>query len=189
MATMVQPYAPWMQDLTRFLTQDSAVGAFIPPADVLIDDEGVSVWMDVPGLRSEDLDIELEHEVLTIRGQRPYPYDNDRCKAMRIERRFGRFERTLRVPRGLDADAIEASLAEGVLHMRVPQPAENQPHKIEIKAGDADTIDATATDAAPADRAAANGDASTEGAAANGQTSTGGSAEQGAPSEAQNAPA
>jgi HSP20 family protein len=148
MATMVQPFAPWMRDLTRFFTQESAVGAFIPPADVLVDDEGVSVYMDVPGMRADNLEIELEGDLLSIRGERPYPYDNERCKAMRIERRFGRFERTLRVPQGLDPDAIDASMSDGVLSLRVPQPQTSQPRKIDIKGNGASaTIEASGSDA------------------------------------------
>ena len=53
----------------------------------------------------------------------------------RIERGFGRFERSLRVPRGLDPDAIEASLTDGVLHLRIPKPESLKPRKIEIKGG------------------------------------------------------
>ena len=61
--------------------------------------DGVTVYMDVPALRAENLDIELENDVLTIRGERPFPYAREDGKGpvRRIERGFGRFERTLRV--------------------------------------------------------------------------------------------
>ncbi|MGB9186256.1 MAG: Hsp20 family protein [Solirubrobacteraceae bacterium] len=76
-------------------------GAFIPPADLLIDADGVNVYTDVSGLHSE--------------------------------RGFGRFERSIRVPRGLDPDAIEASLSDGVLTLRIPKPETMRPRRIEIK--------------------------------------------------------
>jgi HSP20 family protein len=104
---------------------------------VLVDDEAVTVYMDVPGLRSEDLEIELENDVLTVRGERPYPYgrEDGGGPVQRIERRFGRFERSLRVPSGLDPEAIEASLTDGVLKLRIPLPETRRPRRIEIKAG------------------------------------------------------
>jgi HSP20 family protein len=134
--TLVDPLAPWMRGLGQVLHNQGAAGAFIPPADLLIDDDGVTVYMDVPGLRSENLEIELENDTLTVRGDRPFPYahENGGGPVRSIERGFGRFERSLRVPRGLDPDAIEASLQDGVLTLRIPKPETMRPRRIEIKA-------------------------------------------------------
>jgi HSP20 family protein len=71
-----------------------------------------------------------------VRGERRFPYAEDGGRAVRrVERRFGRFERSLRVPRGLDPDAVEASLADGVLVLRIPRPESQKPHKVPIKPG------------------------------------------------------
>jgi HSP20 family protein len=115
------------------------VTQFVPPADVLVDDEGVSVYMDVPGIRGEDLAIELENDILSIRGERPFPYEDRGDAAIRrIERGFGAFERSLRVPQGLNPDAIQAELTHGVLELRIPKPESLKPHRIRIDAGDGD---------------------------------------------------
>jgi HSP20 family protein len=135
MATMIEPFAPWMRDLSRFLTTPGGGSAFLPPADVLVSDEGVVVYMDVPGLRAEDLEIELEQDMLSVRGERRPPWESLEGCTARIERAFGRFERTLRVTHGLDPETIEASLDAGVLQLRLPKPAEHQPRKIEVKPG------------------------------------------------------
>jgi HSP20 family protein len=133
---LTEPLPPWLRDLNRFFNSEGTLSAFVPPADVLVDDDGVTVYMDVPGVGSDQLDVELENDMLTVRGERPYPYGEDaNGAARRIERGFGRFERSLRVPRGLDPDAIEASLTDGVLHLRIPKPESLKPRKIEIKAG------------------------------------------------------
>jgi HSP20 family protein len=134
--TMVEPFAPWLRDFNQILHNQGAGNAFIPPADLLIDDEGVTVYMDVPGLRSENLEIELENDVLTIRGERPFPYarEDGHGPVRRIERGFGRFERTLRVPGGLNPDTVQASLADGVLTLRIPKPETLRPRRIEIRA-------------------------------------------------------
>ena len=98
--------------------------------------------MDVPGLSAEDLEIELQNDVLTVRGARAYPYadEGDGSEGayawQLIERGFGRFERVLRVPAGLDPDAIEASLIDGVLALRIPKPETLKPRRIQIGSAD-----------------------------------------------------
>ena len=136
MTTLMEPVAPWLRDLNRLFTSEG--NQFLPPADVLVTDDGVSVYMDVPGLKAEHLDVELENEVLTVRGERPNPYgdgDGNGGRGMwrRIERGFGRFERSLRVPRGLDPEAIDASLHDGVLSLRIPKPEALKPRRIQVK--------------------------------------------------------
>jgi HSP20 family protein len=141
--TLVEPYAPWLRELSQVLRTQGASGAFIPPADLLIDDEGVTVYMDVPGLHADNLEIELENDTLTVRGERAFPYSREDGggPARRIERGFGRFERSLRVPTGLDPDAIDASLSEGVLQLRIPKPITQRPRRIEIKANGSEPSD------------------------------------------------
>lgn len=137
MATMlVEPFAPWLRELSQAVQNQATAGAFVPPADLLVGKDGVSVYMDVPGLRADDLEIELENDVLAVRGERPYPYsrEDDAPVAQRIERGFGRFERSLRVPGGLDPDAIDASLADGVLRLNIPKPQTPSAKRIQIHA-------------------------------------------------------
>ena len=135
MTALIEPYAPWLRDLNRFFSSEANVSSFVPPADVLVTEEGVMVYMDVPGVPADRLDVELENDVLTVRGERPYPYPTDGERVgRRIERGFGRFERSLRVPRGLDPDAIEASMTDGVLTLRLPKPESLKPRKIQVKA-------------------------------------------------------
>jgi len=136
MTTLMEPVAPWLRDLNRLFTSEG--NAFVPPADVLVTDDGVTVYMDVPGLSADDLEIELENDVLTVRGARRPPFSTERDGngdgnvRRRIERGFGRFERSLRVPRGLDPEAIEASLHDGVLTLRIPKPEELKPRRIQV---------------------------------------------------------
>jgi HSP20 family protein len=137
MTTIMEVSPPWLRDVNRFFGAEATATSFFPPADVLIDEEGVQVYMDVPGVTREQLEVNLENEVLTVRGERPFPYTQDgqsHSGARRIERRFGSFERSLRVPVGMDPDSIEASLGDGVLSLRIPKPNSMQPRKIEIRA-------------------------------------------------------
>jgi HSP20 family protein len=136
--TMIETFAPALRGLPRTL-RGAVPAGFLPPADVLVTDADVTVHMDVPGISREQLDIELENDVLTVRGERPYPYEDEAGRRMwqRIERPFGRFERVLRVPRELDPDAVEASLSDGVLTLRIRKPAPAHPHRIEGRGGGA----------------------------------------------------
>jgi HSP20 family protein len=134
--TLVEPFTPWLRELGQVMHNQGTVGAFVPPADLLIDDDGVTVYMDVPGLRAENIQIELENDVLTVSGERPFPYvrENGAGPARRVERGFGRFQRSLRVPPGLNPDAIEASISDGVLKLRMPKPESLRPRRIEVRA-------------------------------------------------------
>jgi HSP20 family protein len=136
---LMERFAPLFElqrDLNRFLAPGGA--AFVPAADVLASEEEVLVHMDVPGLSADKLEIELENDVLTVRGERGFPYGNEGNGAeggyawQLIERGFGRFERVLRVPAGLDADAVEATVADGVLTLRIPKPEKLKPRRIQV---------------------------------------------------------
>ena len=143
MTMLMERFGPLFElqrDFNRLLAPGGA--GFVPAADVLAGEEEVVVHMDVPGLKAEDLEIELQNDVLTVRGARPYPYadEGDGSEGtyawQLIERGFGRFERVLRVPAGLDPDAIEASLIDGVLALRIPKPETLKPRRIQIGSAD-----------------------------------------------------
>ena len=134
MTMVMEPLAPWLRDRDRYVSSGRTVRGFFPLADALVTDEAVTIHMDMPGVGREQLEIELENDVLTVRGERPFPYrsENGDRASRHIERGFGRFERGLRVPRGFDPGAVEASLLDGVLTLRIPKPERLKPHRIEI---------------------------------------------------------
>jgi HSP20 family protein len=112
--------------------------AFVPAADLVVTDEEVTVFMDVPGLKPENLEIELSDDMLTVRGERSYPYPTVGEQSRnwyRLERGFGRFQRILQVPKGLDPDSITAEMLDGVLVLHIPQPEAHKPRRIQITAG------------------------------------------------------
>ena len=116
-----------------------ALRSFLPPADVTVTEDQVTVVMDVPGLKASELDVELLGDRLTVRGERPFPHDgdgDDRPSWRRFERGFGRFERILQVPDGLNPEAIVASLNDGVLTLVIPMPEARKPHRIAILGAD-----------------------------------------------------
>lgn len=107
---------------------------WLPAADVVADEHEVRVYVDAPGMREEDFTIELHDGVLTIAGERR-PLEVSSSNVQRIERGWGRWTRTMRLPSGLDADAIVADLTDGVLSVRVPVAEGARPRRIAISSG------------------------------------------------------
>jgi HSP20 family protein len=124
----------WFDPFAPLLTQFNRSAAFLPPADVTVSEGDLVLTMDLPGLTTEDVEIELVGDSLTVRGERKRPQVAEGSTWAHGERAFGRFERTIRVPHGVDPDAITASMSEGVLSLIVPKPERLKPKSIAIEA-------------------------------------------------------
>lgn len=106
-----------------------------PAMDVVERDDHYVLRTDVPGVREEDIAVELDGNVLTVSGRRQAEHDEDRKGFHRVERVYGEFSRSLTVPDGVDADKIEASYDRGVLEVRVPKPEQAKPRRVAINVG------------------------------------------------------
>jgi HSP20 family protein len=139
MTLIFEPFGP-LYEMSREHGRRSASAApaaprFVPPADLVVSEDAVTLTADVPGLKADQLTIEVEGDVLTLRGERPFPYqldEGDRRTRLHLQRGFGPFERTVRLPKGVDPDAIEGSLANGVLTLRVPLPSARESQRVEV---------------------------------------------------------
>ena len=129
------PLFEMQRTLDRLSSGTAAPATFLPLADITVTDEAVTVILDVPGVKAEHLDVQLQGDVLTIRGERTWPYQAVDGGVRRVERGFGKFERTLRVPGGLDAGAISAALEDGVLRLTLPKPEQHRPQRIAVEVG------------------------------------------------------
>ena len=87
------------------------------------------------GMRTEDIDIEVDDNVLTLRGERRFEDKVDEGRYYRLERAYGHFQRSLTLPQGVKSDEISASFVDGVLTVRVPKADEVKPRKIAVAAG------------------------------------------------------
>jgi HSP20 family protein len=105
-------------------------GLFTPPADVEETGDAYLVDIELPGVRKQDLDIEIAGRRLTVRGERK---EKERVGILRRrERTVGRFQYEVTLPGNVDEDGINANLDEGVLTVRVPKPASERPRRIEV---------------------------------------------------------
>lgn len=118
-----------MDELLRSTGNGNRVTGFSPPVDVHETEEEYLVKVDVPGVKSEDVNVEVNDNVLSISGSR---VPDETGAAQLVERPYGTFARTLTLPQGVDSDSIEAGYHDGVLELRIPKPAEQKPKKITI---------------------------------------------------------
>jgi HSP20 family protein len=103
------------------------------PFSMWEDENQVHVEIDLPGVDLKDLEVSIHEDALTIKAERRA----EEGRTFRFNgRRFGRFERTLELPESVDADAVDAQLSKGVLHLILPKRPEARVTKVNVRSGD-----------------------------------------------------
>ena len=105
---------------------------WVPALDVWETPTEVVYAFDLPGIREEQITIEVKDETLTISADREKTEETSENGFYRFERRYGTFARAVGLPQGVDPDNISARYESGVLEVRVPKPEEQKPKKIEL---------------------------------------------------------
>ena len=116
-------------------SESLAAGSFIPPVDIFEDAQRLVLHLEVPGIKQQDLGINIENQTLTIKGQRNFESDQKEENFHRIERRYGSFTRTFTLPQTVDTDAISAQYDAGVLTISIAKKAEAKPRQIKVEIG------------------------------------------------------
>jgi len=121
-----------------FVRPTTAQGAknFVPALDLSETAEGYLVEAALPGLKPEDVEVTVENNVLTIKGETRQEVDDKQRNFHRVERHFGSFQRTIGLPTTVKADQIHASLSNGVLRLEIPKAEEVKPRKISVNVGE-----------------------------------------------------
>lgn len=110
--------------------------SFMPACELSETDENYLLSLDVPGMKKEDLKIELTNNVLTVSGERKREINADKKeKFQRYEKTYGYFKRSFRLPYIEDSSQIEARYENGVLELVLPKVQAAKPRQIEIKSG------------------------------------------------------
>src|SRR5215212_7298090 len=140
MALLMKP-EPFSGDLHRLfntLFEDSSVAQrWVPSMDLVEADDHFLLKADLPGLGEDDVNIEIRDNALTISGERKAEHEARERGWYRVERSFGRFSRSLTLPEGVNADAVEAAFDKGVLEVRIPKPEERKPRRVAIRSAGA----------------------------------------------------
>ncbi|HYM54766.1 MAG TPA: Hsp20/alpha crystallin family protein [Solirubrobacteraceae bacterium] len=103
-----------------------------PSIDVVRDNGNLVVRADVPGIKPEEVKIEVEDEILTVSGEHEESKEEKDKHFLRRERRYGSFYRSMALPAGVDAKKIKAKTHDGIVEVTIPLPTEAQKEKVEI---------------------------------------------------------
>lgn len=106
---------------------------WVPAMEVSETSDAYIVRVDLPGVKTADIEVTLQDDILTIKGKRERSEERKDETVHFIERSRGEFVRSLRVPTDVKVDAIEASYKDGVLEVRLPKSEESKPRRIEVK--------------------------------------------------------
>ena len=105
--------------------------AYAPRVDVIEDQGGFELAMELPGLEKADVKIEVENGVLTVSGERKFPGNNGHTYR-RVEGNYGPFERSFELSNNVEAAKIAATMDKGILHVTLPRREETKPRQIEV---------------------------------------------------------
>lgn len=111
----------------------SLAGAFSPALDVEETDNEFTLHVEIPGVKPEEVDVSIEENVLTIAGTRDFYSEKETEGFRRIERRFGRFHRAVRLPDRVDPDKVSAAYKDGLLTITVPKAESAKPRRIQVE--------------------------------------------------------
>ncbi|MFP6581756.1 MAG: Hsp20/alpha crystallin family protein [Candidatus Hydrogenedentota bacterium] len=134
-----RPLAPWFFDddfgsgLDRWFAGSNPGADFSPAVDVHETDDAYVVDADLPGMKKEDVKIEILDDTVTIHGSRSDASEEKRDNYHRIERRTGEFKRTFRIPGGFQHDGVKGGFEDGVLHLTLPKLEVQKAKHIEVQ--------------------------------------------------------
>jgi HSP20 family protein len=109
------------------------MGAWTPSVDIYETDDKVVLKADLPGIEQKDIDLRIEDDMLVLRGERKFEKEEDKEDFHRIERTYGAFQRTFRLPGTVDQSKIEAKHKDGVLEVTLHKREDTKPRQIRVE--------------------------------------------------------
>jgi HSP20 family protein len=134
-ATLQNRMNSLFQDFSRNQGGDAdlpTTTGFVPPVDVYEDGHKIVLKLEVPGIKQDDLDIRIENNTLTVRGERKFEKEEKEENFHRIERRYGAFFRAFTLPTTVNTENVKASYDSGILKLELDKRAEAKPKQIKI---------------------------------------------------------
>jgi len=105
---------------------------FAPPVDVYEDEHNITLKIEVPGIDENDINVSIENNTLTVRGERRFEKDEKEENFHRVERMYGSFTRSFTLPNTVDPEQVSALYEKGVLKIRLAKKAEAKPKLIKV---------------------------------------------------------
>ncbi len=127
--------------------EEMSLGAWIPPVDIVEEKDRILLTAELPGFKENEIEIQMEGAVLTLRGERKSEIEKEGRTFHRMERSYGQFVRSFTLPNNVDRERIQANFANGLLEIELPKREEAKPRQIKISSGNGkkkETIDVKA---------------------------------------------
>jgi HSP20 family protein len=126
------------QDFPRNGESESVTATgFVPPVDIYEDEHKLVLKIEIPGMRQQDLDVRMENNTLTVKGERSFQSEGKEENFHRVERRYGSFYRSFTVPNTINPESIKADYDAGVLRVELEKKPESKPRQIKVNVGSA----------------------------------------------------
>jgi HSP20 family protein len=130
MAGLFEGLDRWFDDDTF---EPALERSWAPAVDIEEKEGKYMLRADLPGVKKEDIHVELENGYLTLRGERKAEHEEKKKNWCRVERTFGSFSRTFKIPEGVTEKDITAKYHDGVLELSIPTPKAAEPKAIDVK--------------------------------------------------------
>lgn len=127
---------------------EMSLAAWAPPVDIAEEKDRILVTAELPGFKENEIEIQSENGMLTVRGERKFEKAHDGKSYHRVERSYGQFVRSFALPNNVDREKIKAEFSDGLLRIELPKREDAKPRTIRITPGapekKAETIDVKA---------------------------------------------
>jgi HSP20 family protein len=124
----------WRNWPARFFSSEGSTGLLRPSMDVIESDKDLTIRVDLPGLKPDDVKVEVEDNTLTVSGEVGDTVEKEGDRYHYRERSYGAFQRSVRLPGTVDTDKVDATFENGVLNIVLPKLPQAQPKQIAVKA-------------------------------------------------------
>ena len=127
-------YEPWslFDQVRREMDTNLATSDWVPAVDIKENDDHFTIVADIPGVAPEDIEVQMENGVLTIKGERETEKTEEKDDYKRVERSFGSFYRRFSLPESANPESIEAKSNNGVLEITIGKQEKTEPRKISV---------------------------------------------------------
>ena len=143
MTRNLMPWSPWREmmslreNIDKFFDEPSlshrgTPGVFHPAVSIRETQKEMIIEADVPGVRDEDVDVEIEDDKVIIKGERKHQQETKREDYYHMESSYGSFSRVIGLPNYVNADKAVAEVKDGILEVKVPKVEQRQPKKIKV---------------------------------------------------------
>ncbi len=117
-------------------TEDVEAGAWLPAADIMEKEDEIILKMEIPEVDQKAIDIKVEGNVLTIKGERKLEVGTKREDYYRLERPYGRFSLSFSLPNAIEPGKVKANHRDGILRVILPKKEETKPKQIKVEVGE-----------------------------------------------------